>query len=112
MKFVNRIFGWLRESNRPKHIKAGIVIFACGILLLFVTMLVTFHSEDMPFYFMSRIALIGVLQALFTVCVAMCAVECIQESMGGKWDWLDVAAGVLLPFIVTAVAMICMIALK
>nr|DAV72952.1 MAG TPA: periplasmic nitrate reductase [Caudoviricetes sp.] len=29
----------------------------------------------------------------------MCAVEYIQKSIGGEWDWLDILTGVLLPVI-------------
>lgn len=87
MKSVSNLFGWLKNSNRPKHLKAGCVIF---LLWIIGTILLTG---------------ITMLQAAFTglvcVLVAMCSVEYIQESSGGVWDWLDILAGIIVPGILT-----------
>lgn len=83
------LFEWLKISNRPKHFKAGIIIFIIWIGSVFLLTTMT------------------ILQAALTgaicVFVAMCAVEYIQKSIGGKWDWLDILAGVLLPIIVVLI---------
>lgn len=87
MNSVFNLFGWLKVSNRPKHLKAGTVIF---ILWIVCTMILTNMT---------------MLQSAFTglVCVfvAMCSVEYIQKTSGSKWDWLDVLAGILVPGILT-----------
>lgn len=89
MNSVSNLFGWLKISNRPKHLKAGTVIF---VLWIVCTMILT----D-----------ITILQSAFTglVCVfvAMCSVEYIQKSSGGKWDWIDVLAGILVSATVTLI---------
>ena len=89
MTNLSNLFEWLKISNRPKHLKAGIIIFIIwiGSVLLLTTMTIL------------QAALTG------TICVfvAMCAVEYIQKSIGGKWDWLDILAGILLPIIVVLI---------
>lgn len=89
MNSVFNLFGWLKVSNRPKHLKAGIVIL---VLWLICTQVLTSMT---------------ILQSSFTglicVLVAMCSVEYIQKTSGGVWDWLDVIAGVLIPVIVTLI---------
>lgn len=87
MNSVYNLFGWLKVSNRPKHLKVGLVIF---VLWVVCTMILTNMT---------------MLQSAFTglvcVLVAMCSVEYIQKIYGGKWDWLDILAGILVPGIIT-----------
>jgi uncharacterized membrane protein YqhA len=85
MTNLSNLFEWLKISNRPKHLKAGIIIFIIWIssILLLTTMTIL------------QTALTGAI----CVFVAMCAVEYIQKSIGGKWDWLDILAGIFLPVI-------------
>ena len=89
MTNLSNLFEWLKISNRPKHLKAGIIIFIIwiGSVLLLTTMTIL------------QAALTGAI----CVFVAMCAVEYIQKSIGGKWDWLDILAGILLPIIVVLI---------
>ena len=85
MTNLSNLFEWLKISNRPKHLKVGIIIFIIwiGSVLLLTTMTIL------------QAALTGAI----CVFVSMCAVEYIQKSIGGEWDWLDILAGVLLPVI-------------
>lgn len=87
MTFFLNFFEWLKISNRPKHVKAGIIIF-----IVWIAVVLTLTS-------------ISILQTVFTgtccVFVAMCSVEYIQKISGGKWDWLDILAGILVPGIIT-----------
>lgn len=89
MTNLSNLFEWLKISNRPKHLKAGIIIFIIwiGSVLLLTTMTI----------------LQATLTGTICVFVAMCAVEYIQKSIGGKWDWLDILAGILLPIIVVLI---------
>ena len=89
MTNLSNLFEWLKISNRPKHLKAGIIIFIIwiGSVLLLTTMTI----------------LQATLTGTICVFVAMCAVEYIQKSIGGEWDWLDILAGVLLPIIVVLI---------
>lgn len=44
------------------------------------------------------------LLADLTVFISMCAVEYVQKSSGiGKFDWLDILAGMITPLIITIV---------
>ena len=85
MTNLSNLFEWLKISNRPKQLKAGIIIFIIWIVsvLLLTTMTI----------------LQATLTGTICVFVAMCAVEYIQKSIGGEWDWLDILTGVLLPVI-------------
>ena len=87
MNSVFNLFGWLKISNRPKHLKAGIMIF---VLWIVCTMILTNMT-------MIQSAFTG----LVCVLVAMCSVEYIQKTSGGKWDWLDILAGIIVPGILT-----------
>lgn len=89
MTNLSNLFEWLKISNRPKHLKAGIIIFIIwiGSVLLLTTMTI----------------LQATLTGAICVFVAMCAVEYIQKSIGGEWDWLDILAGILLPIIVVLI---------
>lgn len=89
MTNFSNFFEWLKISNRPKHVKAGIIIF-----IVWITIVLALTS-------------MSILQAAFTgtmcVFVAMCSVEYIQKNIDAEWDWLDVLSGILFPLIVTLI---------
>lgn len=84
---LKEIFGWLKESNRPKHIIVGTIIFA-GWMALCMGML---NMDSI------RSCITGVM----TVLTSMCACEYKDRTNGGKWDWLDIVAGCIIPIIIT-----------
>lgn len=88
MTNLSNLFEWLKISNRPKHLKAGIIIFIIwiGSVLLLTTMTIL------------QAALTGAI----CVFVAMCAVEYIQKHW---WEMglADILAGILLPIIVVLI---------
>ena len=83
----------MKESNRPAHMKAGNTIFVI-VLIVFTLLggiLLNPLLEGYSYEGSSRLFILAMIQAL----IAMCSVEYIQERMGCKWDWLDIAAGCL-----------------
>ena len=82
---------WITESNRPKHILAGVVIYALWMLVP------SLRGDDMS---------IAALRALCVVVIAMMAVEYGQKTCGSKFDWLDVLAGCLVPLLATLILLI------
>ena len=80
---------WLKESNRLKHLLCGAIIAVVGIS---IAIILDFASVK-PLFIYS-------ILVLYAVAVAMCSVEYIQAHSGiGRWDWLDILAGVIPPFI-------------
>lgn len=91
-KLTKKLFGWLKESNRPKHIKAGLLIYTvmlsvCLILGVDITM-----SSSISFS---------------STCIVAVAVDYKDKQHGCVFDWLDVIATVLLPGVVT-IGIICL----
>lgn len=93
-RLLEKIFGWLKKSNRPKHIKYGLVVFA--------TMQATCIVLGVTFARSAVIALV----ATATVAVA---VDYKDKLWGGKFDWLDVIATMLLPGLITVAVMVLLI---
>lgn len=87
-KFIEKYLGWLKDSNRPKHVKCGMLVYIV-VLAICMTLSVALISATV-------IALVA------TAIVAM-AVDYKDKAHGGKFDWLDVVATVLLPGVVTGV---------
>ena len=93
---INEFFGWLKVSNRPKHVKAGITIVL--VMVLSAALLELIGAGRF---------LIDSLLISEAVLVAMMSVEFIQQSSGvGKWDWLDVLAGCLPAVVLLAVSLL------
>ncbi|MBC5606196.1 hypothetical protein [Bacteroides difficilis] len=96
-QLIKKLFGWMKESNRPAHMKAGNTIFVI-VLIVFTLLggiLLNPLLEGYSYEGSSRLFILAMIQALIVVFIAMCSVEYIQERMGCKWDWLDIAAGCL-----------------
>lgn len=102
-QFIIKMFGWMKVSNRPKHMKAGCFIFVASItlFLLIATLIIGPMLADYSYAGSNRLFVLAMVQACIVVTVAMCAVEYIQKLMGGKWDWLDIVAGCMIPILVT-----------
>lgn len=102
-QLVEKVFGWMKESNRPTHMRAGNSIFVAGLIVFtFIGILLLYPMiQDYSYEDSSRLFVMVMIQVCVMVFVAMCAVEYIQERMGYKWDWLDIAAGCLVPVCIT-----------
>lgn len=59
---MKKVWNWLKESNRIKHLAGGIIIglFARGFVC-----------------------------SLYASCVAATCLEYKDKEHGGKWDWVD-----------------------
>ena len=79
------------KSNRWKHLIAGALIYAVVLSLCFV---------------LKVQYLKGTIIALAATLIAACAVEYKDKLWGGKFDWLDVVATILVPVIVSAILLI------
>lgn len=93
-QLIKKLFGWLKESNRPKHIKYGLAVFIAMLascLLLGVTF--------------ARSAVI----AFIATAIVATAVDYKDHLWGGRFDWLDVVATVILPGMITVIGLILII---
>ena len=90
-----KLFKWLTVSNRPKHFYAGLMIY----FLSFLAAVLSILALNIDNYSTHLIA----AQSLFTVFASMCTVEYTQHNLchAGKFDLLDIAAGCLVPLILT-----------
>ena len=75
------------KSNRGKHLIAGVLIYIVMLSLCFV---------------LNVQYLKGTIIALIATLIAACAVEYKDKSWGGKFDWLDIVATILVPVLVSA----------
>ena len=88
---------WLKESNRPAHIKAGLVIFA--VVLAINSLLSVMVGDKFVAILLARLVSVG---------IAMAAVEYIQRrSKIGIWDWLDIIAGCFYPTLFVLIVIFC-----
>lgn len=93
-RLLEKIFGWLKKSNRPKHIIYGLVVFAT-VQATCIVLGATF----------ARSAVI----ALVATAIVAVAVDYKDKLWGGKFDWLDVIATMLLPGLITVAVMVLLI---
>ena len=85
-QLIEKHLGWLKDSNRPKHMKAGMLVF---LAMLAVCLMLGVG--------LSPAALISFLATL----IVAVAVDYKDKLYGNRFDWLDVAATVLLPGVIT-----------
>ena len=90
-RIIDKYLGWLKDSNRPKHMKAGILVF---IVMLAVCLPLGVG--------LSRSTVIAFVA---TVIVAV-AVDYKDKLYGNTFDWLDVLATVLLPGLIAVISIL------
>lgn len=90
-QIIKKYLGWLKDSNRPKHMKAG--------MLVFIAMLAVCLTLGVGLIPSTVIAFVA------TVIVAV-AVDYKDKLYGNTFDWLDVLATVLLPVVITLAVLI------
>lgn len=102
-QFMKKMFGWMNESNRPAHMKAGSWIFVASLTLfsLISTLVLNPMLADYSYAGSNRLFILVMIQACVVVFVAMCAIEYIQKRMGYKFDYLDIVAGCMMPILAT-----------
>ena len=105
-EFFKKNFGWLKESNRPLHMQAGFACFALTLLVIMFGMTFAEGNLIIEETLANRLLVVHTLIADWTVFLAMCTCEFVQSRAGGKWDWLDVLAGMVPPIIITLVIML------
>lgn len=79
------------KSNRWKHLIAGGLIYADMFSLCLV---------------LNVQYLKGTIIALVATFITACAVEYKDKLWGGKFDWLDVVATILVPVIISAIILL------
>lgn len=77
---MKKIFSWLIESNRLKHLAAGAIITASTSLLTALLVCDLYAIAAM---------------CLWTSIVAGVSVEVKDARWGGQFDWLDIVATIL-----------------
>lgn len=86
-QIIKKYLGWLKDSNRPKHMKAGMLVFIAMLVFCFFPLDIAFCKSA--------------IVALATTAIAAVVVEYIQKKCGFIFDWLDALATVLLPGLIT-----------
>lgn len=82
------------KSNRWKHLIAGALIYAVVLGLCLV---------------LNVQYLKGTIIALVATLIPACAVEYKDKLWGGKFDWLDVVATILVPVMVSAILIVSLL---
>ena len=95
---MRNIFNWLLVSNRESHVFVGTVIYF-SFFVLYAILKAAFNLP-MSCETEEGLAKIVAVIAFFGVLLCMFSVEYIQSKFKVKPDILDVAAGVLVPFLV------------
>ena len=90
-RIIDKYLGWLKDSNHPKHILCGLLLYA-AMMAVCLIMGNTFASS-------------AIISLVATIIAAM-AVDYKNKLWGGKFDWLDVAATVLLPGMITSLVVL------
>lgn len=90
-QLIEKYLGWLKDSNRPKHMKAGMLVFL-AMLAVCLTLGVKFNPST-------------VISFVVTAIVAI-AVDYKDKLYGNTFDWLDVLATVLIPGVMTIAILI------
>mgnify|MGYP001236277585 CR=1 FL=1 len=90
-QIIKKYLGWLKDSNRPKHMKAGILVF---IVMLAVCLTLGVGLSPST-----------VIAFVATVIVAV-AVDYKDKLYGNTFDWLDVLATVLLPGLIAVISIL------
>lgn len=98
-KIIDWFFGWIKESNRMAHLKAGAIITAimfvlCAVYNVYVLFML---DRDLRPDFVVLSLLFTSVVAFVCTGIAMMTVEYIQKKMGGEWDNKDISAGILIP---------------
>lgn len=95
--FGQALFEWFIASNRWLHLMIG------GIIMIFMTAATVIWNPFNP----------DAIQAIFIGTLAtfiiMCAVEYKDKAHGGKFDWKDINAGMLIPIIMDILVILLMV---
>lgn len=89
---IKVLFEWLLQSNRLSHVKAGTIIFFLMIGFSFFLLNISLGKSS--------------IVSLMTAAIAAIAVDYKDKLWGGKFDWLDVAATILIPGLITLISII------
>ena len=90
-QLIKKYLGWLKESNRPKHMLAGMLVFLAMLAVCLVLGVELASSAVISF---------------FTTCIVAMSVDYKDKLYGNTFDWLDVLATVLMPGVITIVVYI------
>lgn len=90
-QLINKYLGWLKDSNRSKHMKGGMLVF---IVMLAVCLTLGVGLSPST-----------VIAFVATVIVAV-AVDYKDKLYGNTFDWLDVLATVLLPGLIAVISIL------
>ena len=82
-RIIDKYLGWLKDSNRPKHILCGLLVYT-AMMAVCLILGNTLASS-----------------AVISLVATLIAVDYKDKLWGGKFDWLDVTATVLLPTFTT-----------
>lgn len=105
---MNKLINWLKESNRLKHLKVGVIMFIGLFIIQYIGITIIENvtniivNDNYYDWFLSFAS----INSLITVFITMCSVEYIQTTFKCKWDWLDVLAGCLIAILFTIIILI------
>lgn len=90
-RIIEKYLGWLKDSNRPKHMKCGTLVYTVMLLLCFMLYISLVPSAVIAFV---------------ATCIVAMSVDYKDKLWGGKFDWLDVVATILSPGIITFIVVL------
>lgn len=102
-KIIDFLFGWLKVSNRLKHLKVGTIIYFIGIIIQLIEFAII---NTMDARINGALIVCGVLNSFLLTFIVACTVEYIQKLYGGIIDKLDIFATILIPIIFTIITII------
>lgn len=105
---MNKLINWLKESNRLKHLKVGVIMFIGLFMIQYVGITIIENVTNIVVNdnYYDWFLLFVSINSLITVFIAMCSVEYIQTTFKCKWNWLDVLAGCLIAILFTIIMLI------
>lgn len=86
---IKVLYEWLLQSNRLSHVKAGMLIFLLMIVFCFFLLSISLGESA--------------IVSLMTTAIVAITVDYKDKLWGGKFDWLDIVATVLLPCMLTII---------
>lgn len=102
-KVIDFLFGWLKISNRLKHLKAGTIVYFIGIIIQLIEFAII---NTMDARINGALIVCSVLNSFLLTFIVACTVEYIQKIYGGKIDKFDILATIFVPMTIIIITII------
>ena len=96
-QFGNNLYEWFISSNRWMHVLVG------GVIMVAMMASISIWTPFDP------IPLQCIFGATISTFITMCAMEYKDKAHGGRFDWKDINAGMIVPIIIDIIVILLMI---